>query len=122
MLRYRWPAGMWAFVLHRVTGVFFTGYLLTHIYVISHLAGGEPEFNRTMRFLSQPAFKMGEIALLALILFHMLNGARIVLFDWADAFRFQKALFYSLVAVAFVAFIFGAIPLLPREWFGGFLR
>lgn len=122
MFRYRWPAGMWAFVLHRITGVLFTGYLLTHILVMSTLARGEAQFNALMRFLASPLFKLGEVGLLALILFHMLNGIRILLFDWADAFRFQRAFFYGLMVLAFAVFIIGARPLIPWHWIGGFIR
>lgn len=122
MFRYRWPAGMWAFLLHRITGFFFTFYLLTHILVMSNLARGEAQFNKTMVFLASPIFKIGECALLACILFHMLNGIRILLFDWADAYRKEKVFFYGLMIIAFVVFVIGAIPLVPWHWLGGFIR
>jgi len=118
MFRYRWPAGMWAFVLHRFTGVLFTAYLLTHIWVMHYLALGEQQFNQTMRFLSSPIFKFGEIGLLALVAYHGLNGIRIVLFDFADAFRIQRALFYGLFLLCIAIVVIGGYPLLPLRALG----
>jgi succinate dehydrogenase / fumarate reductase cytochrome b subunit len=86
---------------------------------MSYLARGPQAFNKLMHFLTSPLFRVGEVGLLALILFHLLNGLRIICFDWIDAFRYQKAFFYGLMILTFILFLFGAYPLLPKEWIGG---
>ena len=48
--------GMWAFWLHRLTGLAIAGYLLMHILVISTVVGGAGSFNEAMKFLKAPVF------------------------------------------------------------------
>ena len=100
---YKGGSGQWAYILHRVTGVGVFLFLLIHI-VDTALIGWGPEiYNKAMDIYRMPIFKLGEIALFAAVLFHAINGTRIVIFDfWVGAMRFQKQMFW-IGAVIFVA-------------------
>jgi succinate dehydrogenase / fumarate reductase cytochrome b subunit len=98
--RYRWHAGFIAWLLHRVTGVALALYLMTHIWVISNLAGGPAAFDATMKFLHGLLFRLLEVGLLATVLFHTINGARIILLDYGTAAK--KELIARYVWAVFV--------------------
>ncbi|MFH1483156.1 MAG: succinate dehydrogenase, cytochrome b556 subunit, partial [Chloroflexota bacterium] len=112
--RYRpalWPAryavGAWAFSLHRIAGVTIATYGLAHIIVISFASWGGP-FESIMRLFQSPPFLLAELLLMAAILFHALNGFRIILFDLGIGIERQKGLFWGLMALGVVLFAFFA--------------
>lgn len=107
---YRWHTGTWAWILHRLSGVALISYLWLHIWVIHYLAKGPEEFNALMRFLTSPIFKLLELGLFGVILYHALNGIRIILIDlgWAAELRGQKFTFWVLVVIGIIAVGFGA--------------
>jgi succinate dehydrogenase / fumarate reductase cytochrome b subunit len=97
--RYRIHAGTFAWILHRLSGLGLIFYLLLHIWVISHLSGGEESFDGIMRFFGSPFFKLMEIGLVGVIFYHMFNGLRITLIDVGVMVEKQKALFAISVTV-----------------------
>ena len=51
-----------------------------------------------------PAFLFLEWFLFAFLLFHALNGIRIVLVDLAEGARYQKQLYYAVVVIGLILF------------------
>ncbi len=92
--------GVWAFWLHRLTGLLITFYLLLHILVISTAVAGTGSFDAAMTTLKAPLFVLLEMGLIATILIHGLNGVRIVLFDLGYGIKKQKEVFIGLMIVA----------------------
>jgi succinate dehydrogenase / fumarate reductase cytochrome b subunit len=111
-MRYRWQLGFWAFLLMRISGVAITVYLILHIYVLSHLLEGPAAFDELMKTVQSPLFKLFEVALLGGVLYHVLNGVRILWIDFVSGLSNQKAWFWAMMAAGVVVFIFGAIPIL----------
>ncbi len=108
---YRWYSGSFAWILHRLTGLALTLYLLMHILVISTL--DNPEwFDVTMEAVSSPLFKILEIGLLGCILFHAVNGIRLLIIDFGDGARYQKSLFWVFFVVIVITLAVGGYPLL----------
>jgi len=105
-MHYKVKTGMFAWILHRATGIGLAIYLPMHIYVTSSLQD-PAKFDKTMAFLNQPLFKLVEIALLGAVIFHSLNGIRILIIDWFGGTRQQAKWFYALMAVGVVLFIAG---------------
>ena len=114
LLAYRSGVGMWAFVLHRITGLALIFYLLTHIIVISTSVKGPNAFNQLLAILTTPLFVVLDLGLLAAILFHGLNGVRIILFDIGVGIRQQKAIFWVLMAIAAVIWFVTLYVTLPH--------
>ena len=106
--------GMWAFWLHRLSGLAIAFYLMMHVIVISTIVGGSGNFNAAMTTLKAPIFVLLEMGLLACILIHGFNGVRIVLFDLGYGVKKQKEIFIGLMALAVIPFVIGFIIALPH--------
>ena len=66
-----------------------------------HYIAVSPEtFNTLMTIMSSPIFKLAEVALLAGVLYHALNGIRLILVEFLWANKLQKELFYVTFAVS----------------------
>ncbi|UCD83990.1 MAG: succinate dehydrogenase, cytochrome b556 subunit [Deltaproteobacteria bacterium] len=107
---YRWHTGTWAWILHRLSGMALISYLVLHTWVIHHIQRGPEEFDALMEFVTSPLFKFGELGLFGVILYHTLNGIRIVLVDlgWTVELKAQKITFWALVAIGIIALGLGA--------------
>lgn len=97
-----WPArykmGMWVWILHRITGVIIVLYGIAHLWVVSHArVDSGASFDRLIDTFNKPWVKALELVLLAAILYHAVNGLRILLFDLGIGVRVQKQLFWGLM-------------------------
>ena len=109
--------GSWAWILHRLSGLALIFYLALHIWVIHTLTRGAEAFNRTIVFLNSWPFKLLEIGLWGVILFHAFNGARIVIVDFFKGSSAQKKWFALLIALAFLLWSAGSFLILSHmEW------
>ncbi len=106
--------GMWAFWLHRLSGLAIALYLMMHVLVISTVVGGSGNFNAAMTTLKAPIFVLLEMGLLACILIHGFNGVRIVLFDLGYGVKKQKEIFIGMMVLAVIPFVIGFIIALPH--------
>lgn len=100
IIAYQSGVGMWAFLLHRITGLSLIFYLLLHIVVISTSIQGPKAFNQLLAVLTSRPFIIADLGLLAAVLFHGLNGVRIILFDTGVGIRAQKSIFWLLMVIA----------------------
>lgn len=106
--------GSWAWILHRLSGLALIFYLTLHIWVISHLAKGAESFDAMMRFLNSPLFKLLEVGLWGVILFHAFNGVRVIVVDFFHGALAQKKLFLFLIAIAFLLWASGSAMILAH--------
>jgi succinate dehydrogenase / fumarate reductase cytochrome b subunit len=104
-LNYKKETGSKAWILHRISGIALIGYLFLHIYSLSPLSQGRDAFNSAMQTYSTPFIMVLEWVLFAFVLFHSLNGVRIVLVDWADGSRYHKQLFKYSVVIGLILFL-----------------
>lgn len=104
--------GTWAWIMHRLSGLALIFYLCLHIWIINTLTKGEAAFNNLMQFLGSPLFKVLEVGLWGVILFHAFNGIRIVAIDFFKGSLYHKRLFVIFIAVASLLWIWGAYILL----------
>jgi succinate dehydrogenase cytochrome b556 subunit len=108
--RYRGDLGMWMFLLHRLTGVGIFVFLLVHI-VDTSLIGWSPRaYDHLVWLYHHPVFRLGEILLLGAVLFHALNGVRVVLMDFAPALTvYNRQLIAGVVGAFAVLFLPSAV-------------
>jgi len=111
--KYAWHSGTIAWLLHRVTGGALIFYLTLHVWITHHLGKGPEEFDSMMKLLMHPAFRIGEIALLAAIVYHSLNGVRVLLVDLGIGVRHQEQMFWWVIALSFVLVVLGGLELFP---------
>ncbi len=109
-LRYRGREGMWSWLLHRITGLGILAFLLIHV-VDTALVIYWPDFYDTsLELYRHPLFRVSELAIFFAVLFHSLNGLRIVVQDfWPLAMLRQRQLAYAAAALT-------AIAMIPITW------
>ena len=76
--RGRAPGG-WAFILNRLTALGLTFYLGLHLIVLGKLAGGPGAYDDFVALAHSTWMKAAEVILIAAVLFHGLNGLRLIL-------------------------------------------
>lgn len=105
MFNYRKHSGSWAWILHRITGLGLTFYILLHIIALTGLLKGEAAFTEEMKLFTSPVFLFGEWFLGILVMFHAINGVRIVLVDLGNGARYHKQIltFVYVLSIIIVA-------------------
>jgi succinate dehydrogenase / fumarate reductase cytochrome b subunit len=101
--------GSWAFALNRLTGIGLTLYLLIHLGLLSLLLQGEEAWDDFIALARSPFFLTLDVLLLFGILFHGLNGIRLVLVGIGVGIRNQRSMFWVLMVIGFVLLASGAI-------------
>ena len=112
--RYRIHAGTFAWILHRLSGLGLIFYLLLHIWVISHLSGGEKSFDGIMHAFGSPLFKLLEVGLVGVILYHLFNGLRVTLIDMGVLIEKQKMLYIIAVVVWLISWASVGMVMISR--------
>jgi len=116
----RWrefTAGMWAWIFHKFTGWVLIGYLFTHIAVLSTATAGAETYTATIRGLeSLLVVRVLEVGLLAVAVFHILNGIRLLFVDLGIGLEAQERSFYAslvltgaIVVASVPTFLAGAV-------------
>ncbi len=102
MKGYRGGLGFYAWLLHRVTGILITIFLVFHI-LDTYLVIYPEIYDFILEIYRSPIFKIGEFLLVACVLYHALNGIRIMVMEWWPALTARhRELFYFLVVGPFV--------------------
>ena len=127
----RWrefSAGMWAWVFHKFTGWVLVGYLFTHIAVLStaisaagqtqRIAAENDVYTTVIVMLeSLLVVRILEVGLLAVAVFHILNGCRLLLVDLGIGLESQDKSFYaSLILTG--AIVVASVPTFLAGVFG----
>jgi succinate dehydrogenase / fumarate reductase cytochrome b subunit len=104
----RWQefsAGMWAWIFHKFTGWVLIGYLFTHIAVLSTATVDGATYETTIQSLEGLLLvRFLEVGLLAVAVFHILNGIRLLFVDLGVGLEAQDKAFYAaLIATAAIA-------------------
>jgi succinate dehydrogenase / fumarate reductase cytochrome b subunit len=96
LLRYRGREGMLAWAFHRFSGVAIWAFVVVHVIDI-YLVGGNPQaYDEILKVYASPIGRVGEALLGAALLYHALNGLRIIVMDfWPPLTRFHRELWYA---------------------------
>ena len=102
--------GMWAWIFHKFTGWVLVGYLFTHIAVLSTAISGANAYTDTIQGLeSLLLVRVMEVGLLAVAVFHILNGVRLLFVDLGLGLESQDKSFYASLIVTGVI-VLASIP------------
>nr|WP_276518820.1 succinate dehydrogenase, cytochrome b556 subunit [Micrococcus endophyticus] len=97
---YRGHGGMWSWVGHRVTGVVIFFYLLVHVLDTAMVRVSPEAYDAVIGAYKTWYFALGEAGLVAAIIFHALNGLRIILVDfWKGGTKHHKTLLWIVLAL-----------------------
>jgi succinate dehydrogenase / fumarate reductase cytochrome b subunit len=120
---YRGREGMWSWVAHRVTGVLVFFFLLVHVLDTALVRVSPEAYNQVIDTYKNPFMNVMEVGLVGAVLYHALNGLRIIAIDfWERGPRYQRQMLWTVVAVWLVVMVPGAYFMLVRtitDMFGG---
>jgi len=97
---YRGREGMWSWVLHRITGVAIFFFLLVHVLDTALFRVSPEAYDAVLGTYKNPIMGLGEVVLVAAIVFHAYNGLRIIVVDfWSKGSRYQRQLFWGVLGL-----------------------
>lgn len=103
----------WSYYLHRLTGVGVFGFLLLHIVDVSLFAFSHVLYNHVHQIYSTPELRVLECGLIFAVLFHTLNGLRIIAVDGLGlSFRVARRSVWPVVAITLVAGIAASVVIM----------
>lgn len=112
---YRGREGMWSWVAHRVTGVLIFFFLFAHVLDTALVRVSPDSYDRVIETYKTPVVNLMELGLVGAVLFHALNGLRIVAIDfWEKGPRYQKAMGRVVVAIFVLVMVPGAYFMLEH--------
>lgn len=120
---YKGVEGMWSWVAHRITGVLTFFFLFVHVLDTALVRVSPEAYDRVIETYKNPLVNLLEVGLVGAVLYHALNGIRIMLVDfWSKGPRYQRVMLWAVLAVWFVVMVPGVFFMLRRtvsEMFGG---
>ncbi|MFV1362926.1 succinate dehydrogenase, cytochrome b556 subunit [Mycolicibacterium elephantis] len=103
---YRGDPGMWSWVLHRITGATIFFFLFVHVLDTALVRVSPQAYNSVIETYKTPIVGLMEIGLVVAVLYHALNGIRVILIDfWQHGPRYQRQMLWAVVALFLVVFI-----------------
>ncbi len=112
---YRGGEGMWSWVAQRITGVAVFFFLLVHVLDTALVRVSPDSYDRVIATYKTPIVNLLEVGLVAAVLFHALNGLRIILIDfWSKGPRYQRQMLWGIIVVWLLIMIPGAFFMLKH--------
>ena len=103
---YKGDPGMWSWVLHRITGATIFFFLFVHVLDTALVRVSPQAYNEVIETYKTPIVGLMEMGLVAAVLFHALNGIRVILIDfWQQGPRYQRQMLAVVVGVFAVVLI-----------------
>ena len=103
---YKGDPGMWSWVAHRISGVAIFFFLFVHVLDTALVTVSPESYNAVIDTYKTPIVGLMEIGLVALVLFHALNGLRIVLVDfWSKGAKYQRQMFWIVIGLWLVTML-----------------
>lgn len=107
LFRYRGREGMLAWAFHRISGVGIWLFLVLHVVDIWLASANPALYDEVLVVYGSPPGRVGEVLLGAALLYHALNGLRIIIIDfWPAMTRYHRQMWYA----SWVLFVAMGIP------------
>jgi succinate dehydrogenase / fumarate reductase, cytochrome b subunit len=118
---YRGDPGMWSWVLHRITGATIFFFLFVHVLDTALVRVSPQAYNEVIETYKTPIVGLMEVGLVVAVLYHALNGIRIILIDfWQHGPRYQRLMLWIVIGV-FLAVMIPALGVLGMHMVERFL-
>ncbi len=112
---YRGREGMWSWVAHRVTGVLIFFFLFSHVLDTALVRVSPDAYNRVIDTYKTPIVNLFEVGLVGAVLYHALNGMRVMAIDfWDKGTRYQKQMTFAVVGITLLVMVPGTYFMLER--------
>jgi len=91
---------MWSWVLHRITGATIFFFLFVHVLDTALVRVSPQAYNEVLATYKTPIVGLMELGLVAALLYHALNGLRVILVDfWEKGPRYQRQMLWGVAGV-----------------------
>ena len=106
VVRYRVSWAQLAWFGHRLSGIGVLLYLFLHIVETSTVLLGPEVYDTTLGFFRNPIIRAGEILLMAALVYHSLNGLKVILIDFVPAATaWYRPLTYGVILATVVSMV-----------------
>ena len=113
---YAGDPGQYAWVFHRASGIGVLFFLLVHIVDIMLIGLGRDVYDASVEFYGRIELIPMELLLVGAVIYHTLNGLRIILIDFSEmGYRRERMLFWGVLALSVVLTIPSAIVIFRAE-------
>lgn len=103
---YRGDPGMWSWALHRITGVTVFFFLFVHVLDTALVRVSPETYDEAIEIYKTPIVALMEMGLVFCVLFHALNGVRVILVDfWSKGPRYQRQMLWGIIGLLVVLLI-----------------
>lgn len=103
---YRGDPGMWSWALHRITGVTVFFFLFVHVLDTALVRVSPQIYDEAIAIYKTPIVALMEMGLVFCVLFHALNGVRVILVDfWSNGPRYQKQMLWGIIGLLVVLLV-----------------
>ena len=120
---YRGREGMWSWVAHRISGVLLFLFLFAHVLDTALVRVSPEAYNEVIETYKNPLVNLMEVGLVGAVLYHALNGIRVMLIDfWANGARYQRPMLWIILIIWFVVMVPGVYFMMKHtvsNLFGG---
>jgi len=105
-IKYQGRFGQWAWIFHRISGLGVLLFLTVHILDTSFVYFAPPLYEEALKLYKSVPFGIGEIFLMAAVLYHAANGIRVVLVDFFPQLTTrQREMWFVVWGVFLITFI-----------------
>jgi succinate dehydrogenase / fumarate reductase cytochrome b subunit len=105
---YKGSPGQWSWLLHRITGVAVILFLFAHVVDTAVVGWGPEAYNKVISVYHNWVVKLLELGLVAAVLYHAINGVKIMVFDfWPASAKQMKPIALASTAI----FVLSMIPI-----------
>ena len=103
---YRGDPGMWAWVLHRITGATIFFFLFVHVLDTALVRVSPQAYNEVIETYKTPIVGLMEMGLVVAVVYHALNGIRVILIDfWQHGAKYQRLMLWIVVGATLAVLI-----------------
>lgn len=110
---YKGHEGQYSWLFHRVTGVAIILFLFAHVVDTAVIGWGPEAYNRVLSAYENPVVRLLEFGLVAAVLYHAINGTKILLIDFFPSLTRHIRALGRATLVVFVA------SMIPVTWLMG---
>ncbi len=104
--RYRGRSGHWSWIAHRLSGLAILSFLVIHVWDTANANFWPQAYAWSLALFKYPLFALGEIGVMAAVLYHAFNGIRITILDFKpEWWMYQKKSATIVWALFFLIFI-----------------
>ncbi|MBP2339225.1 succinate dehydrogenase, cytochrome b556 subunit [Saccharothrix coeruleofusca] len=112
---YRGDLGMWSWVAHRITGVLTFFFLFAHVLDTALVRVSPDAYDKVIETYKNPVVNLFEVGLVGAVLYHALNGIRVMLVDfWSKGTQYQRPMLWAILGIWVAVMIPGTYFMMVR--------